>query len=201
MVADYIREIRQIQPSGPYHLLGWSFGAVAAHAIATTLQAMGEEVAFLCLLDAYPLSDVLVESTSDHGNEKIADQQLKDRLREKVKSHDFIQFQKAMVNEAIERIVNIVINNYRLIKNYRPALFKGDMLFGRCLRTDGVGPVYPAESWSKYVDGAIQIFDVDSIHEEMFASPGDELIGKTVNTVLSEMDNRATMLSSAENCG
>ena len=34
MVRDYVAEIRKIQPSGPYHLVGWSFGGVAAYAIA-----------------------------------------------------------------------------------------------------------------------------------------------------------------------
>ena len=32
---------------GPYNLLGWSFGGLVAHAMATQLQAMGEEVSIL----------------------------------------------------------------------------------------------------------------------------------------------------------
>ena len=54
MAADYLDLIRKIQPSGPYNLLGWSFGGLVAHAIATKLQAAGEEVALLALLDSYP---------------------------------------------------------------------------------------------------------------------------------------------------
>ncbi|MDN3358473.1 non-ribosomal peptide synthetase [Actinomadura sp. DC4] len=54
MAADYTARIREIQPTGPYHLLGWSFGGLVANAIAARLQAGGERVALLALLDAYP---------------------------------------------------------------------------------------------------------------------------------------------------
>lgn len=54
MAADYVRQIRRVQPHGPYHLLGWSFGGLVAHAMATALQRDGESVALLAVLDAYP---------------------------------------------------------------------------------------------------------------------------------------------------
>ncbi|AOM39426.1 non-ribosomal peptide synthetase [Xenorhabdus hominickii] len=48
---DYIRAIRQIQPKGPYHVLGHSFGGKIAFEIALQLQAQGEQVADLILID------------------------------------------------------------------------------------------------------------------------------------------------------
>ncbi|WP_224272395.1 non-ribosomal peptide synthetase [Streptomyces venezuelae] len=54
MAADYVRRIRAVRPSGPYHLLGWSFGGLVAHAMATRLQSEGERVGVLAVLDAYP---------------------------------------------------------------------------------------------------------------------------------------------------
>lgn len=54
MAADYLGQIRTVQPTGPYHLLGWSFGGLIAHAMATRLQEQGEEVATLAVVDAYP---------------------------------------------------------------------------------------------------------------------------------------------------
>ena len=30
MARDYLDQVRAVQPSGPYHLLGWSFGGVLA---------------------------------------------------------------------------------------------------------------------------------------------------------------------------
>ncbi|MDN5635718.1 MAG: thioesterase domain-containing protein, partial [Brevibacterium sp.] len=54
LADDYITQMRTVQPQGPYHLLGWSFGGILAHRLATRLQEKGEEVAFLGILDAYP---------------------------------------------------------------------------------------------------------------------------------------------------
>ncbi|WP_413743176.1 alpha/beta fold hydrolase [Xenorhabdus bovienii] len=47
----YIQIIRQTQPHGPYHLLGHSFGGWIAFEIALQLQAEGEQVSDLILVD------------------------------------------------------------------------------------------------------------------------------------------------------
>jgi thioesterase domain-containing protein len=54
MATDYIEQIRSVQPAGPYYLLGWSFGGIPGHEIAVQLQAAGEEIAALIIMDAYP---------------------------------------------------------------------------------------------------------------------------------------------------
>jgi thioesterase domain-containing protein len=51
MAADCLAEIRQLQPRGPYHLLGACFGGVVAFEIAHQLIDAGESVAFLGLLN------------------------------------------------------------------------------------------------------------------------------------------------------
>ncbi|MFE0172959.1 amino acid adenylation domain-containing protein [Streptomyces sp. NPDC059002] len=54
MADDYLTHIRAVQPTGPYFLLGWSFGGLVAHAIATRLEKAGERVELLALLDSFP---------------------------------------------------------------------------------------------------------------------------------------------------
>jgi thioesterase domain-containing protein len=54
MAADYLKEMRSIQESGPYHLLGWSLGGNIAQEMAVQLQDQGEKVAALVIMDAYP---------------------------------------------------------------------------------------------------------------------------------------------------
>ncbi len=60
---DYIAEMRQVQPRGPYNISGFSGGGVAALEVAQQLRAAGEEVALLTLFDTPlpvrpPLSNV-----------------------------------------------------------------------------------------------------------------------------------------------
>ncbi|MEV0080744.1 amino acid adenylation domain-containing protein [Nocardia neocaledoniensis] len=54
----YLDAVRRIQPHGPYHLLGYSLGGNIAHAMAAILEAEGEQVGFVGLLDSHPLSNL-----------------------------------------------------------------------------------------------------------------------------------------------
>jgi thioesterase domain-containing protein/acyl carrier protein len=51
MAERYLAEIRRVQPQGPWHLAGWSFGGLIAFEMARRLRAAGEEVAGLALID------------------------------------------------------------------------------------------------------------------------------------------------------
>jgi phthiocerol/phenolphthiocerol synthesis type-I polyketide synthase E len=51
--ARHVAAARLAQPSGPYILGGWSFGAVLAHEMARRLTAAGEQVDALVCLDAH----------------------------------------------------------------------------------------------------------------------------------------------------
>ena len=53
MAADYIKEIRTVQPEGPYFLGGYSSGGVVAFEMAQQLYAQGQKVAMLALFDSY----------------------------------------------------------------------------------------------------------------------------------------------------
>ncbi len=51
MAERYVREMREVQPSGPYSLGGYSFGSTVAFEMARQLRAAGEEVGSLVILD------------------------------------------------------------------------------------------------------------------------------------------------------
>jgi thioesterase domain-containing protein len=50
---DYVDIIRRAQPVGPYRLLGYSFAGMLAYEVAQQLEAAGEDVRFLALVDAH----------------------------------------------------------------------------------------------------------------------------------------------------
>ncbi|MEW6999932.1 thioesterase domain-containing protein [Serratia ureilytica] len=54
VVDAHLQTVLQVQPHGPYHFIGYSLGGTLAQGIAARLQARGEQVAFLGLLDTYP---------------------------------------------------------------------------------------------------------------------------------------------------
>jgi thioesterase domain-containing protein len=54
VAARYLREMRAIQPAGPYFLAGWSLGGLIAFEMARQLQEDGLTVAALVLIDSHP---------------------------------------------------------------------------------------------------------------------------------------------------
>jgi amino acid adenylation domain-containing protein len=60
MCADYLRDIRRIQPQGPYFIGGHSMGGKVAYELTRQLEAAGEQVAVLAIID----SDIVNRNTS-----------------------------------------------------------------------------------------------------------------------------------------
>jgi amino acid adenylation domain-containing protein len=58
-IESYLREIRGVQPRGPYRVCGFSFGGSEAFDVATRLEQEGDQV-LLILLDAYRPSKLAV---------------------------------------------------------------------------------------------------------------------------------------------
>ncbi|AEI67145.1 non-ribosomal peptide synthetase [Corallococcus macrosporus] len=64
MAATYLEALRGVQASGPYRLAGWSLGGVVAFEMARQLEARGERVAQLTLIDAYAFDQRPAEPVS-----------------------------------------------------------------------------------------------------------------------------------------
>lgn len=54
MAAHYVRELRALQPEGPYYLGGYCFGGEVAFEMAQQLVAQGETVDMLAMINAMP---------------------------------------------------------------------------------------------------------------------------------------------------
>ncbi|MFT4199744.1 polyketide synthase Pks13 [Gordonia sp. (in: high G+C Gram-positive bacteria)] len=69
-VREYLPKLREIQPHGPYVLVGWSFGGALAYGVAQLLREQGEEVAFIGLIDVVRPKEDMVE-TPDSKRERL----------------------------------------------------------------------------------------------------------------------------------
>lgn len=54
LAGAYVETLRRFQPSGPYHLVGYSFGGTLAFEIARQLWEAGAEVGLLAIIDSPP---------------------------------------------------------------------------------------------------------------------------------------------------
>jgi nonribosomal peptide synthetase DhbF len=182
MAEDYVALIRRIQPQGPYNLLGWSFGGLVAHAVATQLQAAGEEVALLAMLDTYPVHQTNARVELDDDNENVSRQvainpimNLLDVLRREglstLKEHHY------------EAIMDTFKNNTRLMRSYVPKSFRGSL----SLFVAAVSEVKPpVESWRSFITGDIKVYPVDCAHDNMMDPIPAEKIGEVLAVELGK---------------
>jgi amino acid adenylation domain-containing protein len=65
MAAHYIKEMREMQPVGPYFLGGRSLGGIIAYEMACQLRAQGHEIGLLAVLDSYPIGYQRLSTNGD----------------------------------------------------------------------------------------------------------------------------------------
>jgi pimeloyl-ACP methyl ester carboxylesterase len=165
MASDYVEQIRTVQATGPYYLLGWSFGGVVAQEMAVQLREAGHQVARLILVDSYPWRD-LADGLSD-----MQSSLLKDAREEQGMSGLFTGAER-------DAYLKVVENNARLLHEHRVRVIDGDLLLVSGYNVqDSV-----AEQWSSYVSGEVRRFKVDCPHNEMMINAdaveriGDEVM-------------------------
>lgn len=61
LTTTYVSNLREQQPKGPYYLLGWSLGGLFAISVAAQLEAAGEKVEFLGVVDTQMSLDAIAE--------------------------------------------------------------------------------------------------------------------------------------------
>jgi amino acid adenylation domain-containing protein len=66
MATLYIEALRQVQPTGPYYIGGYSFGSTIAFEMAQQLKKLGEKIGLLALLDGG--SPLVMHKIKDRGD-------------------------------------------------------------------------------------------------------------------------------------
>lgn len=64
MAARYVRDLRKVQPVGPYQIGGMCLGATVAYEVAQQLVAAGEQVSLLAIFDELPHFDPISSSVT-----------------------------------------------------------------------------------------------------------------------------------------
>ena len=143
MAATYADRIQAEQPSGPYHLLGWSFGGVVAHAVAVELQRRGAVVERLVLLDAEPSLRVANQAVDRDQLTGVVDDGLLDLL-----VHNFD-------------------TNVALYREHEAGQFHGDVVVVAATRDDADRGTFLEQSWRERVTGDVAVHAVACGHHEM----------------------------------
>jgi nonribosomal peptide synthetase DhbF len=217
MVDDYVSEIRKVQPTGPYHLLGYSFGGIVAHAMAARLQSQSDEVALLAVLDAYPIKSPETSARPTDAqalalflqHDRNAPQPEADFHAYLSKVSRYLRERGDALSELDEKtfanMMEVMKNNVALLLGFRSPVFDGDMLLCRAavpLNTTGprgvAGPRraggHPPAPWRPHVRGQVEVHNIDCQHKGMLEARTLAEIAAVILNKLCEMypDRRAS---------
>ncbi|MEC1795758.1 amino acid adenylation domain-containing protein [Bacillus mojavensis] len=200
MAADYIEQIRTIQPKGPYHLLGWSLGGNVVQAMATQLQNQGEEVSLLVMLDAYPNHFLPIKEAPDDEEALIAllalggydPDSLGDKPLDFETAIEILRRDGSALASLDESVIlnlkNTYVNSVGILGSYKPKTFRGNVLFFRStIIPEWFDPIEP-DSWKPYIDGQIEQIDIDCRHKDLCQPEPLAVIGRVLAAKLEEMN-------------
>ncbi|WP_326594000.1 non-ribosomal peptide synthetase [Streptomyces sp. NBC_01294] len=201
MAEEYVEELRTVQPSGPYHLLGWSMGGRVAQEMAVQLQEDGQQVA-LVIMGGYAPAPLDTLDSGETGQESA------DRIRQAIQERDgddhddqadapeiFDEapslrglaglpdyFRSEISDEEAEVRARIIANNTRIYVQHYPRRFHGDILF---ISSDELEDGSGSAMWQPYTSGQISEARLPCSHDEMADPPMLSLLWDSIAGWLS----------------
>jgi nonribosomal peptide synthetase DhbF len=154
MVDDFVTEMLKIQPEGPFHLIGWSYGGTVVQAVAEALCRRGQEIALTAILDAQPGGHGWTEI---HANKTVAD--YRSELEDFFSQYIGTENQQSV----LDTMSKVLANNTNRMMAFDSPVYRGDVLFFNAARKEE----RHAHLWRPYVAGSIEEYDVDATHDEM----------------------------------
>ena len=162
MAAHYADRIQAHHPTGPYHLLGWSFGGVVAHEVAVELQRRGGVVGRLILLDAEPTLSSMASRAVDRAQV------------DEFAGH----------NGLLDQIVHNFDANIGFYRDHEAGVFHGDLVVFSAEQDESDRGAYLKRSWRPHVAGDIVVRPIDCTHQEMLTTDALSAYGRVFSQLL-----------------
>jgi thioesterase domain-containing protein len=198
MAKNYADRIQGVYPTGPYNLLGWSFGGVVAHELAIELQRRGCVIARLILLDAQPSIDSSVTLPNHALVEKhVLEEVLRfyrigipeqdepltyERIEELVRERGGVELPR--YKQFLDLIVQSINSGVALYGAHEPGVFDGDIMIFSAVRDESDRSASPLQSWRPYVAGDITEYSIDCTHKDMLTAESVSLYGQRIKLSL-----------------
>lgn len=182
MCDRHLAVIREHQPHGPYFLLGYSLGGTLAQGIAARLQANGESVAFLGLLDTYPAEGQDWRTPdAEEAEQEVAREQAEFMAATEDERDPLLRAEKAAMFSTI-------------VANYKDAVAR--LAEARTPRYAGKATLFMAEktlpadmdvpaTWKPFVSD-LEIWPLDCEHADILSATSLKVLGPLINRLLSE---------------
>jgi amino acid adenylation domain-containing protein/non-ribosomal peptide synthase protein (TIGR01720 family) len=194
---DYIQQMRKVQPNGPYRLVGYSFGGIVVHEMATRLQEAGEAVELLAVLDTVPrtgsepafdqedVQDGLFRAMLESGGYDLTE--LAGRRLDADTVAALLAERGGMFGdldaEQLRRLSGVMTNNSRMAATHTPRRCRGDVHLFVATEGDRLDPT----AWRPHVDGEIIEHPVATDHAGMTRPRSLDVVGQVLARALAEV--------------
>lgn len=192
MTAAYIAAIREVQPHGPYNLLGTCFSNAVALEMARQLRAEGEEIANLFIIDSapdYQLTSVQGEHQSAPAKQFVKLLKAGDwpTIYRSLRKRSILAYRKAigLVDEQKRNLYTTIghLNRIYLAYDWHP--FGGRITFIRSTEFAEL----PRKSgqigqWERLAEGGLDVHVVEGHHLTLFQPPEVEGLAKVIDECL-----------------
>lgn len=172
------------QPQGPYYLIGYSLGGTLAQGIAARLEARGETVAFLGLLDTWPPE---TQNWDEKRGKNVLDAQVIDEVNRE--REQFVQSQRQQAGEELAALFDQVEANYahsvRLLTTAHSCQTQGKATLFSAMKTQQP-ELNAARAWAPFIQ-QLAIVPVDCAHVEIISPAMFETIGPEINRRLKAL--------------
>jgi thioesterase domain-containing protein len=162
LAARYVAELRAITPVGPYRLGGWSLGGVVAFEMARQLEAVGESVDLLAMIDVAPPGPREAEPGEDELARVVED-----------------QAGLAGVDGStlpVEGLFDLFRANRRALRAYRPGAYGGPALLIRA--EESAEPADGFEAWLGLAGAGSEVHVLPGDHYSLLRHPGVSAVGE-----------------------
>ncbi|MEU0542643.1 amino acid adenylation domain-containing protein [Nocardia sp. NPDC005978] len=203
LAGRYLRELRTVQPQGPYHLLGWSLGGLIAYEMAAQLQAEGERVAVLALLDSRILAgepEVADPSAGELLAALLGDSSLAAEHVSAARAAELLHEQQgpfgALDATQVERLYAGYLAGTSMAYRYEPGRYDGELVYFTATVQDTppvdrpAPPVPGTGPWRQIVGGEIHEHFLPCSHVDMGSPRALDRIGPILRRHLAESDGR-----------
>ncbi len=215
MASHYIEAIRSLQPNGPYYLGGYCFGGNLAFEMAQQLQAQGQKVAFLAMLESslHPNRVVKVKWNLEYLScfvtnlcywlaeiPELSKTQLIFRLRKAMAQlgrkilrrdtdkHRQIPQLEELINfaEYPEEFRKHAETHWRAFVAYKPRPYPGSAYLFR-VKKQPLGAFDMDLEWKQFIQNGLHVHVVPGTHDGIFDEPFVRELASQMKTCLTQV--------------
>ncbi len=206
MAADYIKEMRTVQPEGPYMLVGHSLGGTVAFEIAQQLVRAGEKVSLLAVFDTYSptfKSEVPPASYQVGIHQyNLSRLKLRDKLTyiservwwkvesliEKIAGKLHLETGRE-TDELPEHFQRVEDANRQAVNAYKPQVYPGRITLLRAIERPTRKYFDPLMGWGELVAGGVEIVEVPGHHKTLILEPRVRILAERLRECIDKVDS------------